>query len=429
MHSNSENQKDLRLQQLQKSIHSTADLQAKPVGLADRVLLCIPHGGLNDTLVQIQQCLRYAERFDRQLVIDARRSGLMGHFSEFFVMHSTSVDVIGSPDKRQLEILNTWDSHPEQVRGRLHETKRTHCKNRRGKTTISVDENSESILSFDFSLDYPQPLIVHEQSGGGDCSDLLHKIALADDVATTITARLSKLPSEYLGVHVRNTDLMTDYKSFFRDIYPHTMGRKILVCSDDNNVIRYARRFFDRSEVITTDTFQGDFEMLDRVPLHKQHHKNDAERKAQMISSLADLLALGRASDVLTTKCSSRDRHSGFSRVALYLCRNKHVLASLQSSPLAMSTSQVRNLVADLDRARIETQDSLFQLRRRLEKYEETKQKQGLKLRRLEDKLREARDKLREARGKLREARAQNSGLGKALGNYAAIRAWARRRI
>jgi hypothetical protein len=186
---------------------SALEAQATSAGLSDRVLLCIPRGGLNDTLTQIEKCLHYAERFDRQLVIDARRSGLMDHFSEYFTVHSTKVDVIGRPTKRQIEILNTWDCHPEQIRGRLDERKRPAG----GKPYIfCVDQDLEVPHTFDFSLDYPQPLIVHEQSGGGNPRELLNKIALADGVLTTVTARLSKLPSEYVGVHVRNTDLETD---------------------------------------------------------------------------------------------------------------------------------------------------------------------------------------------------------------------------
>ena len=68
---------------------------------AGRVLLCRPRGGLNDNLCQVEMCWRYAERHDRVLVVDGKRSSLYSEFSEFFEpvnsnarvsMNSASID-------------------------------------------------------------------------------------------------------------------------------------------------------------------------------------------------------------------------------------------------------------------------------------------------------------------------------------------------
>ena len=47
-------------------------------------LLCIPYGGLNDTLVQISRCYEYAKIYKRQLLIDTSKSGIFLDFGLYF---------------------------------------------------------------------------------------------------------------------------------------------------------------------------------------------------------------------------------------------------------------------------------------------------------------------------------------------------------
>jgi hypothetical protein len=116
-----------------------------------------------------------------------------------------------------------------------------------------LDREFLAPVTFDFRFDYPHTLLVHEQCGGGTLSwDLLDKLALSPSILPYVTERLSALPPEYLGVHVRNTDLKTDYEAFFRSIYQSTIDRTVLVCSDDPNVITAATKLLDRSEIVTT---------------------------------------------------------------------------------------------------------------------------------------------------------------------------------
>jgi hypothetical protein len=69
----------------------------------ERYLLCRPHGGLNDTLCQIEKCWKYALKSDRVLIIDTRNSGLHADFSEYFEAKEKSLRFI-------------FDTHPETLR-------------------------------------------------------------------------------------------------------------------------------------------------------------------------------------------------------------------------------------------------------------------------------------------------------------------------
>lgn len=438
--------------------------QAKATGLAERVLLCIPRGGMNDALCQIEKSLSYAERFGRQLIIDARQSGLMGQFSDYFSLYKAKVDVLGRLEPHHVELLNTFDCYPEELRGRLEARRYT-------KTgVVFVDEALEAPLTFDFTVDHPEPLLVHEQSGGGSGSmKLLNRLSLADDVLAIVTERLSALPSEYLGVHVRNTDLKTDYEAFFRDIYPSTIGKAVLICSDDTDVIVHAKQVFDRADVLSTVTPKDRAEKPDRRPLHRpSYYDNDADKRVQTVNSLVDLLALGRASDVLFAQCSNKGGVSGYSRLASYLCSNKPVVASLLSNALTLWPSQVRQLVAKFDdsdantdyaqrhrqqqerieglyaqkrqaRARdMDQKEKISALREELQRLPERAVAQEETIRSLREKLQKASGRshknegeIQELRSKLARVRAANARLRsswswKVTAPFRSIRAWSR---
>ena len=327
-----------------RSPRSTAST-IEEADLADRVLLCVPRGGLNDTLCQIEKCWRYAAQFDRQLIIDTRRSGLMGQFSDYFSILEKDTQVLNTLEHHHLTLLGARDCFPTELRGRLT-TYTTTPTQGEAKTTY-CDRESGAPVTFDFSADYPQDVLIHEQSGGGELSfSLLSKLVLADGVLPTIHERLSALPRDYLGVHIRNTDLKTDYETFFREIYPSTIEKTVLVCSDDPNVITCARRLLDRSEVITTGGVQISLNALNGLPLHRSIKLlSDRDKRAQTLNLLVDLIALGLAKDVLTTKCSNKDGYSGFSNLASHLCMSRPLLGSLLSSSVTLPLKQARILV------------------------------------------------------------------------------------
>jgi hypothetical protein len=51
----------------------------------NKYLLCRPTGGINDIFCQIEMCWDYAEKYNRNLIIDTTNHlSLMANFSDFF---------------------------------------------------------------------------------------------------------------------------------------------------------------------------------------------------------------------------------------------------------------------------------------------------------------------------------------------------------
>jgi hypothetical protein len=285
-------------------------------------VLCRPSGGLNDTLNQIERCWRYATRTGRRLVIDTMRSGMLDHWSNYFAPVIDDGRVITKLDDILLDKLDATATYPHGLSGRLRSYEALYF---RGVEAFA-DRQTREILSFDFSADYPEPLLLHEQYGSGKLAiDCLARLKLSATIAGQVRTALARLGKDYDAVHVRNTDYRTDYESFFARIHARVTGRRVLVCSDDAACIDFARTYFNRSDVLTVSTIP----CTDGRPLHGNPELDRGEINSSM---LVDLLALASARTLFISRIAAnrhRTIYSGFSALALGLLRRPDVRLSL----------------------------------------------------------------------------------------------------
>lgn len=284
-----------------------------------RILLCRAYCGMGDTFNQIEKCWRYAEANDRMLVIDTHDSGLLGNFGDFF-----------APRKKHSAIhFNLWEAlqaFPDLLSD-------WYCKSslkpRADRPlgacqSIGVNRTASRIqTSFDFDRNHQEQVILHESGGGGSISFyLLDRVMLAPGFREEALRRLDQLPADYFAVHIRNTDYQTDYISLFERIRYRLSGQNLLVCSDDANVISYAKNFFTDSRVFQS----SEIPITHGLPLHDPSTFSDPiSRRAATANAIVDLLALGRAKHVFITR-HAKGQTSGYSKLARHLCDNKYVI-------------------------------------------------------------------------------------------------------
>lgn len=292
-----------------------------------RLLLCIPRGGLNDTLCQIQKCLDYAIEFDRTVIIDARKSGLMGQFDDYFSIDPHIQNIIPHLDHDIYPFLNSLRCVPASLHNRIDSFKSAFY----SPFQQYVDIKNNMLIGFNFDRDYSEPLLVHEQAGGGtDSWELLSNVTLQPDVARHILSKLSVIKEDYVAIHIRNTDYQTDYQNLFSWLRPQLINKQILICSDDANMFEQARLTFDQSTVFSvSNTFAQINTQNQPLHIHEKYH-NDLEKKNATIDALTDLLALGGASDLFFSKVIT-GQISGFSSLALFLYKKKYVIKNLLS--------------------------------------------------------------------------------------------------
>jgi hypothetical protein len=289
-------------------------------------VLCRPRGGLNDTFCQIEKCWEYAETFGRTLIIDTRRSGLFGEFADFFSPVDALIKV-ESDTTRVDPTINARDCYPPRMSGpRINGMLDDHDTAYSNAYRNHVDRVSGALLTFDFDRDYRESVLIHEQCGGGDLSFLLlDRITFSETIRSIVLERIACLDRDYVAIHVRNTDYQTNYESLFNTIYPEVVGKAVLICSDDADVIVKAKSFFKASTVFSI----SEIPHTNQRPLHGEWTmKSNQERKSAAIASIVDLCALGLSSKLYFTNVTA-GHPSGFSRLARHLHENKKRVLNL----------------------------------------------------------------------------------------------------
>lgn len=322
----------------------------------DRYLICAPRGGLNDNFCQIEQCWAYAERWNRKLYIDTAHSSLHGSMWEFFEEQPYQAEFAESVILHDADGA-FWRSHSSTVRPAIlsqtvwagHDlgTKAKYMDVTGKRFGYFGHVETGERLSFDFHRDHPEDVLVHVSAGGGTASfALVNRIRIRTSVRDEILSRLSHLPQDYVSLHIRCTDMTSDYKAFLRARKDRLAGRDVLVCSDNQAVVDFATHCLSSSTVLSTASRRS----RDGRRLHDLS-KDDVDKDdniAATLDALTDLVALARGVeiDVAQTfhaiKGSMKHRlkrnamralrwekpthQSGFSRLAQYLCSDKDVL-------------------------------------------------------------------------------------------------------
>ena len=299
--------------------------------IQERVLLCRPHGGLNDTLATIEQCWSYAERTNRQLIIDTSRSSFCANFGKYFRSRFEDHQTLFELSDVVIEQLNTKSCSLQEIEGRigeyatriqLHETI-SHLEWR-----LPVEDVSSKSLGIFFDAEYFVDLVVHESfRTGGQASSLLRRLVFQRNICDEISTRLIELRKhKYLGVHIRNSDLQSDYQEFFIRMKENFDNQIVLVCSDDFQVIEYAKHHLDKSVVLTASEIPD----LGGQPYQTPFVDGEETREKLSLDALVDLVALGESQKLFSALIVNReDVHSGFSQLAAELCADKSISREL----------------------------------------------------------------------------------------------------
>lgn len=283
-----------------------------------KMLLCRPAGGFNDILCRIESCWRYAELHDRLLIVDTTRSSLACDFDDYFSTQHPGVKL--RVPQNLLKDLDRVKVFPHCLSGRLS-TYKAEYKNGKGY----VDSDTNLPVRFDLKMQYEEDLLVYENSGGGGISiNCLERLQLHKHISLEILSGLSGIHKPYDAIHIRNTDMKTDYINFFKNLYPYVDGHNVLICSDDQACRVYAKKFFTKSNVMTVteipDT-QG----------KALHFSNLTPVPQKNLAMLTDLFALAMADKLFTIEgvFKNKRRTSGFSSLACKLHKQQCVCQRL----------------------------------------------------------------------------------------------------
>jgi hypothetical protein len=286
-----------------------------------RLLLCRPLGGLNDMLCQIELCCRYAERFGRTVIVDTQHSKVYfrDRFSDYFDSRQVNLLLNVAPVLDRLDRLAVF---PDFLAGRLSSYQ---VRFEYGQQQF-VEDVSGLAPTFDFDIDYAEPLIVHDACGGGEYGiGALARLRLRQELSDALLERLGRIGPRYLGVHVRNTDYRARYE---QTLTPDKLEPclPILLATDNRDTVAWFRAVFGAERIFA---LAG----LPATAGERLHHIGDPALAYQRNrDAILDLVMLALASRLYLFELEPNPhgaKYSGFSALAANLHSDESILHGL----------------------------------------------------------------------------------------------------
>lgn len=258
----------------------------------NKYLICRPEGGVNDIFCQIHKCLEYSKKNNRILVIDTESSdSFADEFGYYFKMHYDKVITKNTRNYANLIIKSGLETFPKLSAEALILSKPVYDP----QANYSI---SGVPLTFDFSISYPEPILIHHQCGGGDDSKgLLPLLSISKPLCILLEHRVMALPFCFTGYHCRNTDMQSDIALAYEDI--KNIHGPVFLASDSFEFIQKAKKYLTAK--LFTFSQIPDFSGR---PIHHEAVSPDAKRLINT-DSILDLFILGLAQRVICSNLNS----------------------------------------------------------------------------------------------------------------------------
>ncbi len=285
-----------------------------------RYLLCRPEGGLNDILSEIGKCIAYGQKFGRQVIVETN-SHAHQHFKDVFGHYFNSQDenlrLDSGPMAKDFDAMVV---QPSFLAGQVNHYKRN----------VLAKQGHVGPLSFDFSKDYSEELLVHHASGQQKRRNALialSHLSLKQSLADELAIRLGVLGLHYHAFHIRHTDYKTDFKNKVLALAPQIQGR-VFLATDNKSVVEYFETVFGKYRLITFSR------LPDQAGVALHHGDFGDETEQRNSDAILDLITLCLA-DFYHFFPREHDRrvifspYSGFSSLAARLRLTPQIMQSL----------------------------------------------------------------------------------------------------
>lgn len=141
------------------------------------------------------------------------------------------------------------------------------------------------------------------------------------------------LPRNYIGIHIRNTDLTTDWEPVFEKANARRKGRPVFLATDSAIVRSSAIQFFGEELVFTA----GGSLPADNSELHPNYSDlGEESRRENVRNTWMDLLLVSNGDMFFHSTVREREGVSGYSRLAGFLFRNRSVKARMLAAQPAL---------------------------------------------------------------------------------------------
>jgi GR25 family glycosyltransferase involved in LPS biosynthesis len=278
----------------------------------NKYVLCRPEAGFVDMLHAISACYRYCQTFGRTLLIDTSNTTTYKiNFSDFFnISHNKKFlepNIICDKVKINEIIKNNLSIYPKTKLDSDHIYSED--------TNLFYDNNNVA-LQFNFNIDYDEDILYYRQHRKPEdkLNDLfLKNIKLDEKYMLQIYEKFKLIPKPYLAIHIRNTDMKSDYIGVFeRKKNLISQFENVYLATDSIEVLNYFK-----------ENIKNLFYYTEPIEDNKPIHYNHANEITTFTDLLTDIFICNEASYFI-----SGNMRSGFSQFIQYI-REKSIGKSI----------------------------------------------------------------------------------------------------
>jgi len=284
---------------------------------------------------QIGRTLEYCEKYDRFLYIDTDLHGFFGEpFWNYFVAHDFAKGTT-NVTRHTLKGLDSRTCFPNEIRGKLLSYKHEQIP---GDTRRAIgrqyghfvnlrDKETKTPLTFMMNQPYEEEVLIHHCSGFDLrlASRALEFLCPTKRIGEEVKKLSHQLHRPWRAVHVRNTDLKTDYESISEVCFPKVVGT-IIAFSDDASAVKRLRECSPQYDIRQSPSWAS---MRRRLRLNcsrgKPLHKGNGWWRGPLNeAAILDLFLMSIADTVhsLPLKEGQSKQRSGYVRLASRMKRD-----------------------------------------------------------------------------------------------------------
>lgn len=291
-----------------------------------KYIVCYPGGGITDMLTVINQCLVYAIKHNRLLLIDTTYKTSWFKHDIFTYIEFNHTNIYPTHPKELYKTFTEKTVYPSIMRNNYDDLEHEY------KNKEYYYKCSTVSLCTNLTQPYHEDIVVYCNCGKapGDLTQILSTIQFKDTILNPFLKRYLTLPQNYISVHIRNTDIKSDVDAFLKINNSNFKERPIYLASDNKATIEKLKKIYINNVYNYAN-----------IPDNKgtNIHYNHAEipQNDFIIDCFVDILLLASSE----TYYYSNER-SGYSKFANTLYSDKHLLHKITASILSPS-SLLRN--------------------------------------------------------------------------------------
>lgn len=298
---------------------------------SERLLLVRPCEGLNDMLCQIAKCHKYAKKFNRVVIVDSAFRGkdyVFNALEKYFVSLS---DTLILDFERYKPLTEKLAVKPAFVSGRVNNYVGVYKADGVG----FVETVTGQRLTFDFSRDHQEGLLLHHACGGGDASmKCLSQMRIQPAILDEIFKRVQAIGRPYNAFHIRNTDFKTAYLQQIKKLGDFSPDVPLFVATDSRKALQDLKANLPRHQIFSFSELPEN----DNQPLHKLITDDSSHQRS--VDALCDLIMLSLARKFRYSTAIGEVRYLGFIKIRRTIMRSGYARLAqlLKRKPAVLNT-------------------------------------------------------------------------------------------